>query len=285
MTLLTIMTFLQYLLDQHTRQTADSYYRSVEKFKLKIRNPKKSKYHDIVEYLNRYATNKRTELAGIKKYYHFLLEKGEIESHPCTNLTIKARRSSIQFQELFSMKELTLLLDRPCRYEDLKYRNKLIISLLIYQGLAPENLVNLKENDVDLDNGTIRIKSTQRLKGRVLKIEGKQMFYLMKYLYTERPKLNRYNKELLLIGKLGQDFKVDTLNRLLRPLKQMFPTRNLNANTIRQSVLYNWLNKKQKKLEEVQQMSGHRWLSSIEKYKESDLEVKRKLIKRFHPIK
>lgn len=279
------MTLLQYLFEHHTPQTADSYYRSIEKFKSKTRNAKKLHYHDIVKYLNKYSSNKQRELASIKRYYDYLLEQGEIEYHPCVNLTIKRQKHVVQFQDLFTSAELEKLLNRPSRYNDLKYRNKLIISLFIFQGLASENVVNLKLQDVDLDNGTIYIRATRNLKSRTLEIQGKQMVYLMNYLHLERSRLNRFSSVKLLIGKLGQDVKVDTLNRMIKPLKILFPTKNLNAKTIRQSVIYNWLNKEQKSLEEVQQLSGHKWLSSIEKYKESDLEMKRKLLQKFHPIK
>lgn len=60
----------------------------------------------------------------------------------------------------------------------------------------------------------------------------------------------------MLLGKLGGPITVDTLNRMLRPLKKLFPSKNLNAKTIRQSVIVNWINEERIPIEEVQLLSG-----------------------------
>ena len=37
-------------------------------------------------------------------------------------------------------------------------------------------------------------------------------------------------------------------------------------------------------LEKVQEISGHKWLSTIEKYKSNDMVEQRRLINEFHPM-
>ena len=69
---------------------------------------------------------------------------------------------------------------------------------------------------------------------------------------------------------------------MLRQLKHFFPDRTLNATTIRQSVITNWLNMDKKPIEVVQQMSGQKYPSSTEKYKMVDVEEQRKLINQYH---
>jgi len=71
---------------------------------------------------------------------------------------------------------------------------------------------------------------------------------------------------------------------MLRPLKGLSPARSLNASTIRQSVIANWLNESKYPLGDVQLPAGHKYPSSTEKYLREDIENKRKLINAFHPL-
>lgn len=279
------MTFLEYLHEHHTSQTADSYSRVIEKLHRHVKEPKSLSYQDIVKYLNNHSTSKQKDLAGIKRYYSYLLETKQIDTHPCINLTIKQPKKAIQFQDLFTKDELELLLNRESRYQLLANRNKVILGLLIYQGLASENIVNLKVSDVDVDNATIRIKATKSFKGRTLQLQGNQIAPMMKYLLKDREELNKRGSNMLFVGMRGDDIQVSSLMVMLRPLKLFFPDRTLNAQSIRQSVIYNWLNKDKLSLEKVQQLTGHRWLSSLEKYKQTDLEIKKQLLNKFHPIR
>ncbi|MEO6882419.1 MAG: hypothetical protein ABI199_00190 [Bacteroidia bacterium] len=66
--------------------------------------------------------------------------------------------------------------------------------------------------------------------------------------------------------------------------KPLFPDRNLNTKTIRQSVIANWLNEKKIPLEQVQLLAGHRWTSSTERYKQNNLNEQRTLINKWFPL-
>jgi len=54
------------------------------------------------------------------------------------------------------------------------------------------------------------------------------------------------------------------------------------VNQIRAPVITNWL--KQYNLRKVQVLAGHRFISSIERYVEDDLENLQEVINNFHPI-
>jgi integrase/recombinase XerD len=77
---------------------------------------------------------------------------------------------------------------------------------------------------------------------------------------------------------------VDDINYLVSTFKGLFPDRNLNPKTIRQSVIANWLNEKKLALEQVQLMAGHRWISSTDKYRCVPMDQERELMNKFHPL-
>ncbi len=263
------MTIENYLHQHHTKQTAESYLHCINKYLLKHPNAALYGYTQVIQYLDEIKPINGRKLASIKRYYDYLIDTNKRTDHPCKTLIVSRSKNHIQFQELFTTQELEILLQRESRYMDLKARNQSILSFLIYQGLSSENIIRMAVDDLNFDAGTIYIKATPKLKRRTLELKAKQMNYIYKYLYQNRTKLDLYNSDKLFIGKLGEGYTVDALNRLIRPQKALFPDRNLNTRTIRQSVIANWLNEFNIPLEDVQLLAGHKWLSSTEKYKTS----------------
>jgi integrase/recombinase XerD len=113
-----------------------------------------------------------------EKYYDYLIVTGLRADHPCKNLTIKKNHNpAIQLQDLFSSEELQMLMNRKNRYWFLQTLNNVLISLLIYQGLTSEEILNLELMDVDLDNGTVYIKASKNLNRRTLELTPKDDTY------------------------------------------------------------------------------------------------------------
>lgn len=288
MTKLSLEIFLSQNL---STKTAESYLYTINHF-LKI-NPKakRFKYQDIVSYMEEVSRKQSNIqyrvriLSAIKKYYDYLVMEGLRNEHPCKQLTIKNKQNqSVQVQDLFTSEELQLLLTRENRYQFLDSRNSVLLSLLIYQGLTSEELTELKVNDIDLDTGTIYIKASTNQNRRTLDLLHKQIMVFSKYINEIRPKLVRCNTDKLLLSKLGSPISVDGIHSIIEPLKPLFPDRNLNPRTIRMSVICNWLNEKKIPLERVQELAGHKWPGTTEKYIKVDNLQQREMINRFFPL-
>jgi len=275
----------------HSPQTVKSYLYTIGIFLALCKDADNFKYRDIIRYIEEQTRHlnsngsKNRVLASIKKYYDYLVEIGRRNDHPCRTLILKGkRRRGVLHHDLFTGAELELLMEREERYEELKIRNQVVISLLIYQGLSSGELQALKVRHIDLDAGTIYIKESRKQTRRHLELQPKQYRILDKYIHVIRPQLLRVETETLLIGKLGTPLTVDDINYLVSTFKIQFPERNLNPKTIRQSVIANWLNEKNLPLEQVQLYAGHRWISSTAEYRYVPVEEQRTLINKFHPL-
>lgn len=286
------MTFEDYLYKfGHTPKTVKSYLFANKIFMTDNPSPEDFKYKDIVEYLNKkvddYA-NSNTKvyiLNGMKKYYDYLLETGRRDDHPCRNFFVRNQRNKqVIHQDLFSTHELEMMLEREERYADLQQRNQVVISLLIYQGLHSREISNLNLSNVDLDSGTIFIRATPKVSQRHLEITNRQYRLFDRYLNEGRKALLRDDNQAFVLGKLGTRMSVDDIHYLVSTFKGLFPDRNLTPATIRQSVIANWLNEKKLPLEQVQLLSGQKWISTTIKYKQVNIDEQRKLMNRFHPL-
>lgn len=280
-----------YLNQNHSTQTADSYLYTINHFLKTNPKAKRFKYQDIVGYMEEVSRKQSNVqyrvriLSAIKKYYDYLVMAGLRNEHPCKQLTIKNKQNqSVQVQDLFSSEELQLLLTRENRYQLLDSRNSVLLSLLIYQGLNSEELAELTVKNIDLDAGTVYIKASTNQNRRTLELLNKQMIVFSKYINEIRPELLRCTTDKLLLSKLGKPISVDGIHAIIEPLKPLFPDRNLNPRTIRMSVICNWLNEKKIPLERVQELAGHKWPGTTEKYIKVDSLQQRELINRFFPL-
>ncbi|CAA9203037.1 Tyrosine recombinase XerC [Flavobacterium collinsii] len=194
-------------------------------------------------------------LSTIKKYYDFLVMSGYRADHPCKRLNIRVNGNQvIQVQDLFSSQELQLLLERENRYKHLDVRNNVLLSLLIYQGLTSDEIIKLTVKDIDLDNGTIYIKVSNILNKRTLELVSKQMILFSNYINETRTETLRCKTEKLIITKLGKPITVGGIHGMIDPLRTLFLDRKLNPQTIRMSVICNWLNEKKIPLERAQEL-------------------------------
>jgi integrase/recombinase XerD len=118
---------------------------------------------------------------------------------------------------------------------------------------------------------------------RTLKMKSQQIMLFYKYIHEIRPEIISENTNQLLLNIRGKALKADNINYLIETFKNHFPDKNLNAKTIRQSVIANLL-KEGKDLRVVQVFAGHKNPSSTEKYRQTGLEELRSAIQKYHPL-
>lgn len=283
-------TLEEYLNHKLAKSSAENYLFTINHF-LKM-NPKAKRYRyvDLVNWLaetRKQYPNIQTSiriLSSIKQYYDYLVWTEQRNDNPSQTLTVKrGGNHTIQLQDLFTSSELEQLLNRENRYTDLLNRNKVLISFMIYQALTSQEVIQLNIDSVDLDLGIVTVKHNGKLK-RELKLKPNQILLLDRYIHQTRPKMLRGNTSKLILNKLGKPISVDGINSVFNQLALLFPEKKLNPQTIRMSVISNWVNEKRIPLETVQQWAGHKWPSSTEKYRRTDSNEQRKLINQFFPI-
>ncbi|WP_199223371.1 tyrosine-type recombinase/integrase [Brumimicrobium oceani] len=285
------MKLEDYLNKRHTKGTADRYLRDIQIYQKANPNHKTATYSDIMDYIGKLREqyknpqSVRTILYSLKKYYSFLVAADLRQDHPCKFINLKDKQNrNIQLQDLFTSDELEQLLDRKERYINLKTKNQVVLSLLIYQGLTTGELTRIELKDLDLEKAEIYIKSSSKLNSRTLKLKSKQILIFHKYITEVRPKIIKRKSNILIINKLGNPETGEQISYLVGTFKHLFLDRNLNPKTIRQSVITNLL-KSGNDLRVVQVFSGHKYPSATEKYKQTNVEELKKEVQKYHPLK
>jgi len=282
----------RFLLERYSPQTVKIYLIDIRRYisYMGEAQAEKAGYHDIMEYvgyLRREYRNPGTinrMLYGIKAWYFYLIREGRRKDHPCRYLKLRdSRGGDIQLQDLFTGEEMEKLMQREERFKSARLRNRVIISLLIYQGLRLGEIVRIRVKDVDLEGGTAFVRSMPGTIARTLKLKTLQVMLFYNYIHKVRPRLQKVVTDRLILTLRGSAERGEGINYLVETFKPLFPGRNLNARTIRQSVIANML-KEGKDLRVVQVFAGHKKISSTEKYRQSGLEELQAAIEKYHPL-
>lgn len=285
------MMIEQYLKNHYSPDTAKAYKREIEIYLSNYPTAEKANYKDITNYIgllrNRYskASTISRILSSIKVYYDYLCFCGIRNDNPTKAIKLRDKQSrDIQLQDLFTSEELENLFNRKERYVNLDYRNKVLISLLIYQALHPREMEAVRIQDIDLTTGSIYIKATAKTNSRTLQLKPNQILLFHQYITEIRPKLLKQNSsDKLLIGERCKPMPGEDITKhIKRSFKQLYPNRTVNAQTIRQSVITNLL-KQGHDLSLVQGFAGHKYPSTTEKYKQNEIETLKAAINKYHP--
>jgi integrase/recombinase XerD len=287
------MDLKSYLQKNLSPSTAARYERDLQLFFFHLKQPGTATYKqimDVIGVLRKKYNNPKTVnriLAAIKKYYDYLLSTGTRKDHPCKSIALRdTRRRNIQLQDLFSTQELEHLIESKPKSQHKnrktnQVRNKLLLSLLVYQGMARTEISKIEIEDINLEEGTIKARGDERTSSRTLPLKAKQVHLIYGYMHKERPETESGK---LFIGLRGDPMSSDSLCRIVLRYQYLFPEKTLNSQTIRMSVTRNLL-KEGKDIRVVQTYMGHKSPGTTEKYKQSHTEELKAEIQKYHPLK
>ena len=300
--------FIQYLLKKgYSTTTTRRYVKDVLVFMKWLEKENLTaelvNYADVLHYVQSYNKKVKqrtlsTVVNSIKHYYNYLKFTGKVTQNPTLQIQIRGiKRRSLY--TILTKKELERLYHHyeiPEENEKLKNlnwyksaqlsskRNKIILGLLIYQGLNTTDISHLTVKDLKLREGNIYVAPTRRSNERTLKLVAHQILDMMEYIHTIRPQLialRKKDSEVLFINNQGGNNFYNLMNYLLHQLKQQ-SSKIESIRQIRSSVITHWL--KNYNLREVQYMAGHRYVSSTEAYLINDLDDLQEDITKFHPL-
>jgi len=221
-------------------------------------------------------------IGKLKIYFSYLQQENYRVDNPIENTNIKGRIKTVLGNLLTADELEDLYYSYETKDNDLaRKRNKIIIGLLVYQGLHTKELQYLKEEHVELYKGKINIPSSKRTNTRTIELKPWQLMEMMEYIKEIRPQIVPKGEENLFTSSYGNA----NINNVLRKISEELKLINYNyqnAIQIRNSVIVNWL--KTNNLRKTQYLAGHRYISSTERYQQDNLESLHEMINTFHPI-
>lgn len=299
--------FTNYLLKKnYSSTTIASFTGNVKKFKAWLEKEnfeiENVHYNDITSYLQSFGNitqhTKGCYLRGVRQYFNFLIQKEERPDNPTEFIQLKGLKRKTLYdilnrQELDSLYHNYSLPDEESKDKNQNWfkakvlaqkRNKVVLGLLLYQGLDSKDFKLLRIEDIKLREGKIFIPGTRRSNEREIKLEALQIMDLMEYLLKTR------NEILTLTGKSSDQLFIsigssEKFNNILHYLIKKVHLINAKVTLFKQlraSVIVHWL--KLYNLRQVQYMAGHRYVSSTEQFLVNEMDGMIEDIDKYHPI-
>ncbi len=271
-----IISFLDYLTYQrnYSNYTVTSYKEDLNTFRIYLQkeNLKYSnvEYSDIRLYLM-YLKEEKNEknssicrnLSAIRSFYNYLIFKNIIEKNPFNY--VAGPKKEKRLPRYFEYNELEQLFSIPDTKTSFGQRDSLILELLYATGVRVGELVNIKLNDINLEERTIIILGKGN-KERITHFGEYAEDILKIYLQDGYKKINKNNLDYLFINnkstKLTERGVRDILNRII---KKTTLNKNISPHMLRHSFATHLLNEGCDILS-VQKLLGHESISATQIY-------------------
>jgi integrase/recombinase XerD len=284
------MTFEMYLQRKHYSDSTIHSYRLKEKLftdwlDQEALTGDAATYNDVIAFMRDLQADGKSKKAVadllnvLRHYFTYLITENKRTDNPAAGLFIKGivRRlpgnllSREELEELYRLYQLQLRVDPE---------KKLMLGLMIYQGLHTEEIGRLEAAHIHLREGKLFIKGGPDSNERWLPLQAHQVLELQQYVQA-----NRFKEGIFLARTSRANVsKINISNQVRWMILQLqqFNPRVINANQIRASVITAWL--QQYNLRQVQYMAGHRYVSSTARYQLSDKSDLQSELQKHHPM-
>lgn len=305
------MNFTDYLQSKnHSTSTQKAYIRNTNLFlgwyKKDAANCTKKEVLKYLEYLQNKKQQdnitRRNALISINHYFAFLVSTEQAATNPTALIKIRGTHKR-QLYKIFSAEELTQLYDNyyhtfirnfndfcfasvlggiPAnqRQQALlsRQRNYIMLGLLVYQGLATNELQKITVNDINLTKGTVTVLGSKKSNERKISLQPAQIGALINYMENIRQQFFTFCEEsnklfFALPESSKQKTSSENLMHTFKPLTKQVKSLDknfLNFKQIRASAITQWL--KTFGLRKTQYLAGHRYITSTEKYLPNNLD-------------
>ncbi|MFK8037981.1 MAG: tyrosine-type recombinase/integrase [Crocinitomicaceae bacterium] len=281
--------FYTFLVNQGLSLTTVNKMNNIARAYLDWKTSNTHSYDEVINYvkycqsLGNVARTINQKIKALDYYFQYINHP----ENPAKQIKIKGSVRKIP-TKLLNQEELDELYSLLPTNGLINKRNKILMSLVIYQGVGSTELSKIEVTDLDLAKGKIYVPSTKTTNSRTLDLTVEQALGLQDYLLKIRPILHQEyqvqdtGKLLITLGKGNQ---VNGLSNviivILRKVRLVYP-RLQNLQQIRQSVITNWI--KNEGLRQAQYKAGHKYVSSTERYQEDKFEGLKKELNQFHPL-
>lgn len=289
-----MQTLKQYIAKHYSESSRGGYYTMIIRYTTWMNGQAEmASYTDVLNYigylrkLKLHPKSLRNNLFAIKIYYRWLVAIGKREDHPCQKLYLQDQiNRAIAVESLYTPQMLEeLLRTYKSKTEFLQQRDEIIITLLIYQALTVLEITQVLVSDIDLKEGTIKVKGNVKNKGRKLHLRPNQVMLFYNYMKETRREIQKRNKIksiFFILSETGGQLWPGSINKMINQDKK--PFERMKPLKIRQSVIHHLL-KQNNDIRVVQVFAGHRRAGSTEEYKQSGLEELKAAINKLHPLK
>ena len=288
-------SFLQYLQieKRYSSHTVRSYLNDLDQFFLFLTSreqpadPEFVTSHDIRAWVvslldNNYsAVSVHRKISCLRVFYRYLRKEGIVKTDPLEKVSLPKRKKSLP---VFVEEEaLANLLDNYSFGEGFAgVRNRTIIEMLYLTGMRRSELLGLRNTDVDLSEGTVKVTG-KRNKQRIIPVVRQFVKRLEEYINIRNEQIPAVNDGWFFItdkgNKLYDKYVYNIVNRYLAMVTTI---EKKSPHVLRHTFATHMLNRGAD-LNSIKELLGHANLSATQIYTHNTFEKLKRIYKQAHP--
>ena len=221
------------------------------------------------------------KMSAVRSYFHHLLRKGLIATHPATGL--KAMRRGRRLPSALEESEIKALLDAPDRGTTRGRRDAALLEMMYSAGTRAAETVGLDRTDLDLGRGIARVRGKGR-KERLAPLGSHAQRALEAYLGDpDRPRPTPVAANAVFLNPRGGRLTTRSLGRIVEEAALTAGLRRrVTPHSLRHSFATHLLDRGAD-LRAVQELLGHAHLVTTQIYTHVSIERLREVYERSHP--
>ena len=278
----TVKNFLRFLEDEkgYTNNTIAAYRNDLTQFadymESRVDDFSEVNKITITDYIAHLQTDERykyssstiaRKVAAIKSFFHYLIAESAISSDPTA--TLDSPKVEKRLPQAVSIEEINKLLHVAAENEGPKgRRDRAMLELLYASGMRVTELVSLEIDDINLEEGTARVKSKKRgIKERFIPVADGALEALRLYIEDGRKKLMRSPDETaLFLNHRGQRLTRQGAWLIIKRYVEIVGIADkVTPHTLRHSFAAHKLSRG-KSLQDIQKLLGHANISTTQVY-------------------
>jgi integrase/recombinase XerD len=220
---------------------------------------------------------------ALRSFFRFLKTEGYVAQDVAESLPL-ARTPHTLPRTILTPEEARKVIETPDTGCLLGYRDRTILETFYATGIRKSELMNLTANDVNLEEGVLRINGGKFNKDRVVPLTRLASSFLETYLKAIRPALlqGRVSDRVFISQRAGPLSK-NALGELVEKYARMAGlSKHVTCHIWRHSCATHLVQNKAS-LRHVQELLGHRDLSTTERYLHLTITDLKEAHRQFHP--
>jgi integrase/recombinase XerC len=230
----------------------------------------------------RSETTINRKISALKSFYKFLVREGKLEQNP--TLLLKAPKIPKRLPVFVDAQKMDQLLDSEHYFDESfpSLRDHLVIELLFGTGIRLSELLSLKETDVDVYTGTIKVLG-KRNKERIIPVNKPLINQLNTYIAQKKLQDFDNNLSNLIVTNTGDAAYSKLIYRIVTSYLNYISTHEKRSpHVLRHSYATSLLNAGAD-LNAIKELLGHASLAATQVYTHNSIERLKTIYKQAHP--
>lgn len=229
-----------------------------------------------------YTRNNKTsisrKLASVRTFFEFLMRSGVLKNNLAK--LVPTPHGEKRLPTFLTVDEVVKLMETPGTGGALENRDSAILELLYSSGLRVSELTGINLNDLDLNNSTVKVLGKGN-KERLVPIGSKAVRSLKRYLH-DRLEL-KPGGDHLFVNSRGGRLTVRSIDRIIKKYAALAGIpKNVSPHVLRHTFATHLLGGGAD-LRAIQEMLGHKSLSTTQRYTHTSIEKLMEIYDKTHP--